>query len=62
MTPVLRFGVVRERNAFLSSVLQSLASGDFIALAMTSQESRCESAVADAAVSSYITHAKKQVS
>jgi hypothetical protein len=58
MTPVLRFGVVHERNAFLRRILQSLASGAFITLVMTSQESHCESAVADAAVSSYITHAK----
>ena len=56
MTSALRFGVVHERNAFLRSMLQGIASGDFIALAMTSQESHCESAVADAAVSVHITH------
>jgi hypothetical protein len=36
MTPALRFGVVHERNAFLRGMLQTIASGDFIALAMTS--------------------------
>ena len=35
-----------------------IASGDFIALAMTSRKSHCESAVADAAVSVQITHAR----
>ena len=58
ITPALHFGVVHERNAFLSSILQVIASGDFIALAMTSRKSHCESAVADAAVSVQITHAR----
>jgi len=39
ITPALHFGVVHERNAFLSSILQVIASGDFIALAMTSRKS-----------------------
>jgi len=60
MTSALRFGVVHERNAFLRSMLQGIASGDFIALAMTSQESHCESAVEDAAVSVQITHKKTE--
>ncbi len=60
ITPALRFGVVHERNAFLRGMLQGISSGDFIALAMTSQESHCESAVADAAVSVQITHKKTE--
>jgi hypothetical protein len=60
ITPAQRFGVVHGRNAFLSSILQAIASGDFVALAMTSQESHCESAVADAAVSAQITPEKNK--
>jgi len=52
---MLHVGVINERNAFLRSILQAIASGDFIALAMTAQESHCESDVADAAVSVQIT-------
>ena len=40
----------------LMAKVVEIASSDFIALAMTSQESHCESAVADAAVSVHITH------
>ena len=52
----MEVGVVYKRNAFFCRILQEIASGDYSALAMTSQESRCESAVADAAVSVHITH------
>ena len=50
------FGVVYKRNAFFFRILYEIASGDYSALAMTSQESHCESAVADAAVSVQVTH------
>jgi len=59
LTPALHFGVVHERNAFLRRTREKIASGNVIALAMTAEERHCESAVADAAVSSYITHEKK---
>ena len=59
MTPALRFGVVHERNAFLKLSREKIASGNVVALAMTAEERHCESAVADAAVSSY---SAKQVS
>ena len=60
MTSALRFGVVHERNAFLRRTREGIASGDIVALAMTSQESHCESAVADAAVSAHIAHEKTE--
>ena len=50
------FGVVYKRNAFFFRILYEIASGDYSALAMTSQVSHCVSAVADAAVSVHITH------
>ena len=60
MTPALHFGVVHERNAFLRRTREKIASGNVIALAMTAEERHCESAVADAAVSSYIAHERNK--
>ena len=60
MTPALHFGVVHERNAFLRRTREKIASGNVIALAMTTEERRCESAVADAAVSVQITHERTE--
>ena len=60
ITPALCFGVVHERNEFLKRTKEKIASGDFIALAMTAEERHCESAVADAAVSSYIAHERNK--
>jgi hypothetical protein len=51
----LHFGVVHERNAFLRCTKKKIASGNVFALAMTVEKRHCETAVADAAVSSYIT-------
>jgi hypothetical protein len=60
MTPALHLGVVHERNAFLRRTREKIASGNVIALAMTAEERHCESAVADATVSSYITHERNK--
>jgi hypothetical protein len=60
MPPALHFGVVHERNAFLRHTREKIASGNVAALAMTTEERHCESAVADAAVSSYITHERNK--
>jgi hypothetical protein len=60
MTPALHFGDVHERNTFLGSTLQAIASGDIIALAMTSKQGHCESAVADVAVSVQITNERNK--
>jgi hypothetical protein len=59
-TPALRFGVVHGRNALLKRTWAKIASGNVIALAMTSDERHCESAVADAAVSLYIAHGRNK--
>ena len=37
-----------------------IASGNVVALAMTAEERHCESAMADVAVSSYITHERNK--
>ena len=60
ITPARRFGVVHERNAFLKRTREKIASGNVVALAMTTEERHCESAVADAAVSSYIAHERNK--
>ena len=60
ITPARLFRVVHERNAFLRRIREKIASGNVVALAMTMEERLCESAVADAAVSSYITHERNK--
>ena len=59
--PALHFGFIHERNAFLKRTRKKIASDNVVALAMTAEERHCESAVADAAVSSYIAHERNKL-
>ena len=45
-----------KETRFLSAQKEKIASGNIVALAMTAEERHCESAVADAAVSSYMAY------